>query len=1178
MKNLSVTIFFMLCFALVACQEQVLGSLKVNIIGLPSGINASIKVNDQAEIFTSGKIFKLPVGLHTITADKVVDGDTTFTPTVTGSPAQVTEKTTTIVTVDYKSLQQGIPAKNPSGITVELNSLIYKDQSEVSLVLDFHSVSIPEKNYGVVLSASISKDVEYVELKAFGGSRFGSAKTIPVQRNDGQVKPGDDKLSLSPNETFYALYFVDKSQVALANVEESITADFGIMERLEASASAPVRVEPSLLGASLDETNPPAGAKAVGTLLRKDDLPIQIATRELIFYPKDDEQLKVFLEHSKGKIRSEQAILDETQPGRKRYLIEVDPNLGDVQHLEQIRELFGEKGDLLASKSEALGIYALVMQYRLEGFVVGVNPKLQSHAAPSVNDPSATTQSMKMLPRKNLDVCVPGDPDRPCVQNVPAVWSYLALFGKDQARINAAAIDDGFAPNADFRRPIGGAPWVECNQSNCGPGYAESPPQVGAGLFGSLVWHGTGVVSIMGGIVNNNQWAAGVGGQVVVPMMFDSDLGTYAFEIGESIKLAVDKGASCINISVGYPCSILTNIGLDFDICSVEGRVGLCSVISAAATLAASGVCAAAQVLNAIPFAGPFLVASACGAAFSTVIVATTACVSTFALGNTRSSMAEGVNYAISRGVPVIASAGNKINSESLPEVLRPVVNTSENRLDRWKVIPAFLPGVIAVGAVDDDLNNSQFFGDRVDVWAPEFSNYASPRDVHDINSAVIEQGFGGTSAAAPYITGLVAAMQAVNPSLDPNTPGLSAAQRGTIVSRIRALLVSTAFTNQQLFDMGYSNQPVERPRLVNPLAAVQAAARGILPDLAALGFDQSLNFSEAVPGNENDVPEKAKALIPNQTAIGTVLQIPNANSVPTIRDRDWFSLGFPTSASNRLFRSIVTLQFVGQGASISSPDATVINTNTQSGENTYTLTSSPSSNKRFYVSGTAAYKMTATTPTILQPVVRINGISSGEIPVYCKLAPITFTAVASYPDLGLSVSGDSITWSIDDGVIMSSGASFTHIFDTVGTYRVIASAFGDQNGNGYTQTIKVIECTNLPPTAFISHPTVDTTNGEFDQGSTPIYDPIKGLSYQNVFLDGSATDPEDGVLTGSHFQWSTNRSDLQTPDLGTGTGLIVRLYYESCTTMNHTITLRVTDNNGNITTRQRLISFYLLC
>ncbi len=1178
MKNLSTIIFFVLCFALVACQGQVLGSLKVNINGLPSDINASLKINNQAESFTNSKTFNLPVGLYTVTADTVVNGNTTYTPTVSSSPAQVAEKTTTVVTVDYKSLQQGIPAKNPSGITVELNSLIYKDQSEVSLVLDFHGGSIPEKNYGLVLSGSINKDVEYVELKALGASQFGSAKTMTVQLNNGQVKPGDGKLSLSPNETFYALYFVDKSQVALANVEENIIADFGIMERLEASSSALVRVEPSLLAASEDETNPRVGAKVVGTLLRKDDLPVQIATRELIFYPKDAEQLKVFLERSKGKIRYEQAISDELQPGRKRYLIEVDPNLGDVQHLEQIRELFGEKGDLLASKSEALGIYALVMQYRLDGFVVGVNPKLQSHAAPKVNDPDATTQSMKMIPKKNSDVCVPGDPDRPCVENIPAVWSYLALFGKDQARINAAVIDDGFAPNADFRRPIGGSPWFECNLLNCGPGFAESPPQVGAGLFGSLVWHGTGVVSILGGIVNNNQWAAGVGGQVVVPMMFDSDVGTYAFEIGESIKLAVNSGASCINISVGYPCSILTNIGLDFDICSVEGRAGLCFVISAAATAAASVVCAAAQVLGAVPFAGPFLVASACGAAFSTVVVATTACVTTFALGNTRSSMAEGVNYAISRGVPVIASAGNRMNSASLPEVLRPVINTSDARLERWNVIPASLPGVIAVGAVGSDLKNSQFFGNRVDIWAPENSNYASPSDVHDINSAVVVKPFGGTSAAAPYITGLVAVMQAVNPSLNPNTTGLSAAQRSTIVSRIRALLVSTAFTNQQLVDMGYDSQPVERPRLVNPLAAVQAAARGVLPDLAALGFDQSLNFSEAVPGNENDVPEKAKALIPNQTAIGTVLQIPTANSAPITTDRDWFSLGFPASASNRLFRSVVTLQFVGQGSSISSPDATVINTSYQSGENVYTLTSSPSGNKKFYVSGTAAYKLMATTPTILQPVVHINDIPAGEIPVYCKLVPITFTAAASYPDLGLSVSNDSITWAIDDGIILSSGISFTHVFDTVGTYKVIASAFGDQNGNGYTQLVKVVECTNLPPTAYITQPAFDTINGEFDQGSAPVFDEVKGLYYQFVFLNGNATDPEDGVLTGSHFQWSTNRSDLQTPDLGTGTGLIVRLYYESCTTMKHTITLRVMDNNGNVTTRQRLISFYNPC
>ena len=41
---------------------------------------------------------------------------------------------------------------------------------------------------------------------------------------------------------------------------------------------------------------------------------------------------------------------------------------------------------LIASKTEVQGIYGLDLAFRLEGFIVAVNPRLQYHSVPSVSD------------------------------------------------------------------------------------------------------------------------------------------------------------------------------------------------------------------------------------------------------------------------------------------------------------------------------------------------------------------------------------------------------------------------------------------------------------------------------------------------------------------------------------------------------------------------------------------------------------------------------------------------------------------------------------------------------------------------------------------------------------------------------------------------------------------------
>ena len=88
-----------------------------------------------------------------------------------------------------------------------------------------------------------------------------------------------------------------------------------------------------------------------------------------------------------------------------------------------------------------------------------------------------------------------------------------------------------------------------------------------------------------------------------------------------------------------------------------------------------------------------------------------------------------------------------------------------------------------------------------------------------------------------------------------------------------------------------------------------------------------------------------------------------------------------------------------------------------------------------------------------------------------------------------------------------------------------------------------------------------------------PANNKIVGIDEQ-VNFQGKGTDPEDGDLTGSNLQWS---SDL---DLGLGAGesLQKTLSGSKCNTIVHTITLEVTDKDGHKATHSIVVVVLDLC
>jgi hypothetical protein len=1096
--------------------------------------------------------------------------------------------------------EEGLTAvTSTSGIELRLDALFYADGQSLTVVLDFGEVTPPTQVLDVAVAGSVSGDVEAIRLRADGAGRYVSESALPVRALSDTAEPLNEVLSLASNETLVAMYFIDKEEPSLENVEEDWVVDVAFFEDDPASY-ADVDIEPEL-AATDDERSPLPGAKPVGTIVPRDGLPVQIATEELIFYPRDAAHLQAFLDESGGSVIASQEFVNENGDLTEQlvYLIAVDPSTAELEYLPQLRGFFGEDADLLASKSDALGIYYLALRYQLEGYVVAVNPRMQYHGAPDIApaERSDVTHTMRMVGSPSSTTpCMPGDPDNPCVENIPAAWTFNALWDADSRRINVGILDIGFAPNADFRLPASG-PWVECDMTassgfSCGPGAAQGPPTVGNSFFGDKSWHGTGIVTTIGGIVSNDFGASGVGGQVAVPMMYKYDAASYIFEIGAGLRRATDDGASCINVSGGYPCNILTTIGPDFDICTAAGRTGLCTAIAGVLAAAVSTTCAVSGIISFIfPPAALACPAAAVAGAFSTG-----ACFSTLAFGNLASPMSSGVWHAHRAGVPVIASAGNRLRAESLPPVIRDYVNLDNARLEDWQVVPAALGATIAVGAVESDLSNVHFFGDTVDIWAPIRSAYFSPESTDDPGSALMRDTIGGTSAAAPFITGLVAMMQAMDPELDPNAPGVTDAERRTIVDRITTIVTDEAntFSNAELVALGFADEPVERRLLVNPLAVLQATAAGreVSPyqDFASRGYDDSLNYSEV--GSSDDSPAQATTLTFGETATGTIATIPGDVPYTPPPDVDWYNFTMPTSANaDRAFLTNIAVAFPTDPAAdeifIPAGSASVKLVSRGSSGIVYRAIRPSGGMLSFSLTsnGDNVYKVTVDSPELAVPEVQISNPTSGQTLCAGFLTPLRANVdYAEFPTAmtaGIDIPASEIVWR-DGATIIGTGKAIDDSF-TAGSHTISVRVFDDPAlSDSITRTVQT--CVGSPPTATIDNPPLSgnpidlvVDADQFDASG----------AYVEITLLATASDPDiDDPLT---FSWTTNHGDVQPGGPSSGAQVLstsedatIRLY-SSCNlaffgTVDHLITFRATDSQDNSATDTRVIRVLLLC
>lgn len=1050
------------------------------------------------------------------------------------------------------------PATVATGVQIALDAVFYPPGASPEVTLDLGRHDPGAATLVAFLATPRGGDVEPLTLSRVGAGLYRGAAPA-ILADSGTPTPTDGVLVVGEGEPFFAMYFPDKSRPALADLPVDVYSDIGLLD----SAASPPRVEPSLALTADEGVSP----RPAATIWRQGELPVQIARGEVIVWVRDDAHLTSFLEESGGRVLARQD-LEAGESGAayaQAVLVAVPPDPEAPRRLALLDRLLGETRPLVVSQASAAGLLAQVTAWRLDGWAVAVNPRLQSHSAPAISaaENAVLTPTMRLSPG-----CRPGDPARPCFLNVPALWAWNALWDRDQARIRVAVLDAGFATNGDFRAPASG-PLRECDMTVpdrplCGPGRAQGPATVASR------WHGTGVVTVMGGVVNDGQGTAGVAGQILEPMLYKYDLVAYAFDIGAGIRLATDDGASCINISAGYPCNILTSVGPDFDLCTEAGRLGICGVVTASAASAAAAVCAATAW---IPIAG----AIACGAATGGVVASTAACLSTLAYGNLAGPIDAGVQYARLRGVPVVVSAGNLVTRDTLPEVIRDLVALDERTSDRWRVVPATLPHTISVGAVEGgSLANAHLFGDSVDVWAPVRSAHLAPSDPRDPRSAPVVTTIGATSGAAAYVSGVVAAMQAADRNLDPTTPGLSDSRRATIVQRVRDLLRANSFTNAQLAAAGFADQPVERPRLVNPLATVIAAAGSSVPDVAALGYDPSLGFGEL--DRPDDTPARATLLVAGEERTGTIVTLRGSGTLASPRDVDFYS--FAMRPGSRPMTADVILSFPGGHGDLGIGGGG-LRLVSRSGNEVLTYRAVAAAGSRVVFSVGAAdgqdnvYKVRVTPPVPAVPTVRIVEPVEADEATVCAGEEVNLRAVSELPGHAVAVPAAAHRW-FDGSGDLGSGNPLVRRF-AVGLHEVTVEVYGDREARDVIR-LAALSCRRSPPTGRIVTPAADSGSSDLEY----VYDGFdeeRGMWFKDLWLEAIVRDPEDGVLSGGRLVWRTQRTELQPAILGTGNRVRVRLYSNSCWGTEHLITLEATDGDGNrVSLGTRRVVIWTLC
>jgi hypothetical protein len=729
--------------------------------------------------------------------------DMEFAPTALGSFEAMVQITTDVplwnpvmVRFTGRSRHPSLPDfyTDPQPVRLEFDQLKYSAGDHVWLKL----TATGPRQERVYLASPKQDDIEAVDLvqAVAGADVYHQVQVVVVA--DSSSGHFDGTLAAAPGDYIFA-FVHDPTTMKTA-------ADFAFVSGGAPQGLCIVAADPSLAPVPASVPGRPGEpARGMAALTDERNFPTVIGDDQLIIEPRDLAELNDFLIRYDGRVvddgrRSKNA---DRPPRHHYYLVRVNLDRADTSDFEFVSELAGVRGPWRISSDGTRRLLNVLLHERLQNRRVALNPRVEFFSQPQ------TVEDVNLLPDHGGSDAFQLNYVRDCVQKVNRAWMYVAMQDRDRANgvtVPLAIIDDGFCATPDLAMfPGGGYDLAEDDEDPTGPRVT---------IMGAD-WHGAGVASTAGSLLNDGIGAAGSGGQVAEMMFYRLGNWGHVFDVGTAIDMAVEHGARVINMSLGLPCRLF-------------GSPTLCEADDLGFWVNMFFVCPildpwleGAQDL----LAGWFPARITCEEILAIMAVA-------------RERMAASVEDALAAGVSLVASAGNGMG---------PIPDSDISDFD---IIPASLPGVIAVGAMDTNYNNTEFFGRRVDVWAMmPVRAWWPDEDADDCGDGLVIDDFGQTSGGSAFVAGIVALMRALNPDL---TPG-----------EIRAIFRD--------MPPGPTDERVRHA--LDAYAAVRTAGTRVgLPDLQllspGLGFDESFPVGLSCPGlwpphshSSDDTPATANSL-----------------------------------------------------------------------------------------------------------------------------------------------------------------------------------------------------------------------------------------------------------------------------------------------------------------------------
>ncbi len=788
------------------------------------------------------------------------------------------------------SIEPAIPRASTSGTATD--SQLRLDRAKYMPTNDCFVVTVTDADQDVdpqkpdtirvdVLDAypagAATGDQEEIVLTETGYST-GVFTSTCVPLAGGSANKGDGTLQVNPGDIIAATYQdPDNPQTAQTSQEFldtfDISLDLALISGGQPKGKFQIEINPDILpqnmtstpGSSQNEPNRP-----LAVVVNPDKVPVFFGEDQLLYHYTDPQERDAFLQERGGTLVEEVTVTEKTQSGSqtKYYaLVRINPAQGDLNDFAYLAELFGAQGKYIFSSENAARLMGIMLEEQVAGRFVMHNPVVWALGPPRTaegdlnGDGSGGDDGLSEFWFQDADV------------GLGRAITYLDLIDRNPERVvNVAFVDGGFASPADFGSPtphpdfgvsdFAGIPQGDCTNSSCSGSAGGSFPIGGfcAGGGGlACDWHGTLAFSVAGAVANNGAGAIGVAGHarnpttgqdgtsgLINPMFYKIGL-PYMTNAARAINKATDDGATLINVSNGFACEPF----LDIDICKAETRI---------AVLAACEVGAAVLSILLPSFITPLLSQVSCDALAVF-----------FALSGVADE--DALHAAVNRA---LADPNRQVIASGPENVVLPVIGEVGpfDALDD-EFYPCAYDGVLCVGALSDTKAPMSInpVGSGIDIWAPGTRLKTMP-----VPGSGGVTSFGGTSAAAPFVTGVVAMMKSANASL----------QR----SAVEEILKNTS----RPLTSPASGSCVNKPDgsgcvgFVDVLAAVQEAAN--LPSVVCTGWEEA-----AIGSNDTQASATDLGTLPLPTGDSNLVRVTvtqdgaihalNGSSSPT--DVDWF-------------------------------------------------------------------------------------------------------------------------------------------------------------------------------------------------------------------------------------------------------------------------------------------------